>query len=52
MYGDLGRIEVSVIVVIPAAVFRVCNQEPGSGVEGGAGELGGVVSAFERTRSY
>ena len=49
VYVDLCRIEVPVVVIIPAAVFRVCNKDPGSGVEGGTGELGGVVAAFERT---
>ena len=49
VYVDLCRIEVPVVVSIPAAVFRVCYKDPGSGVEGGAGELGGVVAAFERT---
>ena len=36
VYVDLCRIEVPVVVIIPAAVFRVCNKDPGSGVEGGA----------------
>ena len=47
VYVDLCRIEVSVVVIIPAAVFRVCNQGPGSGVEGGTRVLGGMVAALD-----
>ncbi len=49
VYVDLCRIEVPVVVIIPAAVFRVCNKDPGSWVEGGTRELGGVVAALDRT---
>ena len=50
MYGDLCRIEVPVIVIIPAAVFRVCNKDPGSWVEGGTCEL--EASLYERINKF
>ena len=47
MYVDLCRVEVPVVVVIPAAVFGICNKDSGSRVEGGSRELGGVVAALD-----